>query len=55
MAHRTEEVSRKFAFRNPADAMYENVVRAEKDEKDIRGERRRTMRGGELFILQSGG
>lgn len=27
MAHKTEEVSRKFAFRNPADAMYENVVR----------------------------
>lgn len=36
MAHRTEEVSRKFAFRNPADAadaMYENVVRGRGGER----------------------
>lgn len=44
MAHRTEEVSRKFAFRNPADAadaMYENVVRGRG------GETKRTSAGSD--------
>lgn len=44
MAHRTEEVSRKFAFRNPADAAdatYENVVRGRG------GETKRTSAGSD--------